>query len=456
MVKQSIAVCVAVAAAVTAANGQAVKVKVELEHEVYTYAWPGNGADAFWCTGNTTIVRHGRDVYATGLEVLPKAANPNNVRWLLFAGRGGGKLRRIADGGKTHEREPSPIGCFKDGRLLLTTNPIKADLKNATPRVLEFTPGKNFTSYRTLTPRWAPGFIANQHTYRSFSVDAANNEFILFYQYPPQNDTYWSFYSKGKWVSQGKIPYPRVMYGTRGAPLRTCYAATQITDGAVHYLGVSDVQEPIEKFRGMTSGWVFRRLYDNRTGKFHKWVQIADHDDTDGYVYPLDIFVEKVKTVKEVKKVEGAKRADRVHILWYEREISSRPAVRKKFLRGRKQRIALNYSIIRGGKVVSTKPIVEWKQGDTKPKPGRSARFHVTPKGKFHVVYYASKNYIVELRDGRPVGRPTLIPLAKPLRVFMTPGIRSGSTPSQYLDILGELRRGRGTSTVRYARVLIR
>ncbi len=57
---------------------------VEAEYHVYNIDKPNNGSGPMWCRGSTCLVRHGKDVFASGLELIPKQKPLNNVRWTLF------------------------------------------------------------------------------------------------------------------------------------------------------------------------------------------------------------------------------------------------------------------------------------------------------------------------------------------------------------------------------------
>jgi len=418
-------------------------VRVEAEQTVYTYAWPGNGADAFW-TSSPTIVRHGETVYASGIEVMPKARNPNNLRWTLFKSTGG-RLVRIADGGDTREREPCPLGLSRDGSLLLSSNPVTKDHDQSTAHILSFPPQASGGAYEVSTPKWVDKFQANQHSYRSFSADAANNTVMLFYQNPMIHQTHWVCYKNGELVKNGKIDYPRGMYGTRGVVMRVCYPAMQIKDYAVHYIGVTDIQEPIPEIAKTRSAWVFRRLRymwtpDIRTQTFSKWIEIANHDATDGYVKAMDIHIDS---------------PTRARILWFERELTTVPALRKSLAANRKQRIAVNCSVMENGKLISTTPVVEWREGEPgDSKPVRAVRFHKSKSGRLYVLYRTGVTHrIAELKKDGVAGDSVQIPLKNPCLLYFTASPRSGSTPSDTIDFLGQSKWGRHPHSVYYARI---
>ena len=57
---------------------------VEAEEVVYQYLPADNGSGPMWCNGSTSIVRTGKEVYASGIETVPGWKPLNNCRWMLF------------------------------------------------------------------------------------------------------------------------------------------------------------------------------------------------------------------------------------------------------------------------------------------------------------------------------------------------------------------------------------
>jgi hypothetical protein len=95
---------------------------VEIEETIYSYTPANNGAGPMWGHGNTSIVRRGEDVFASGLETLQDIQPLNNTRWMLFKRDDNGW--HLAQADETGlQREPCPLGVFSDGRVLLSTNP---------------------------------------------------------------------------------------------------------------------------------------------------------------------------------------------------------------------------------------------------------------------------------------------------------------------------------------------
>ncbi len=422
---------------------------VEVEEDVYRYQPADNGAGPMWTAGNTCIVRVGDQVLASGLETLPDYKPLNNVRWTLFKrGDEGWSLQARGDG--THEREPCPLVAFPDGRVLLSTNPndSKPDEYDgkATPQILQFSARNPKQPLETLLPQWDREIRFHGHTYRSFAADGRRGELILFYN-TAYDMAYWSFRdARGRWAKQGTLEFPFGAEYDEPQPIRVCYPNVALKDRKVYFCGVSDIIEPYKAWRdykkeltGRDWDYDFRRLFftwsdDITTGRFRPWVEVASRDKTCGWIFPNDLYVAD----------DGA-----VHILWSERALDER--LREKFFPEAKQSIALNYAIVRDGKVTVRRPVQEWKEGEASGERAGNGRFQVTPDGRLFVFYYVggsvSENRLVEvLPDG--FSAPVKVPLQKPLSSFYTATPRAGCAPSHTLDLLGDIG-----GTLRYARV---
>jgi hypothetical protein len=120
----------------------------------------------------------------------------------------------------------------------------------------------------------------------------------------------------------------------------------------------------------------------------------------------------------------------------------------------------LNHAVVRGGKVIHRRTIME-SQGGTSGLSGSASRFHVTPDHRLFVVYRffdagkdgrrRMENRIVEILPDGATGTPVRIPLEKPFISFFTTTVRAGSPPSWTLEMLGQ--RERVPDTISYARV---
>jgi len=431
---------------------------VEAEEEVYQYLPADNGAGPMWCGGSTCIVRIGKEVFASGLETVPERKPLNNCRWMLLGRSKKGWVKKHIDmEGRT--REPSPIAVFHDGRFFLSANPTLTapDTYNgpARPEILQFKKSDDKMKFGRLLPVWSGNPPFTEHSYRSLAADGNAGELILF-----QNIEYthaeWSFLdSKGKWSAQGKLEWPFGSDYEEPEPIRVCYPNVMLKDRAVYFCGVSDIIEPKKQWRkfkrkltGKEWDYDFRRLFftwsdDITTGKFHQWLEITSREETCGWIFPADLWAAPDRSI---------------HILWTERALDER--LREKFFPGQKQSHALNYAIIRDGKVELRRTLAIAEEGVSDLIPG-PARFHITPENRLFVVYFikgtdasgrpVAENRLAEIMpDGNP-GTSVALHLKQPFSSFFTATVRAGSKPSPTLDMLGILNGVK--NTISYARI---
>jgi len=431
---------------------------IEIEEPVYTYTNANNGAGPMWCGGSTCLVRSGDHVFASGLETVAAAAPLNNCRWLLFHREAKGWERVRVDEGRT--REPSPLAAFPAGAVFLSANPTlgagpQPNGGPARPEVWEFAARNPRAAPVAVTPVWQGTPPFTEHSYRSFAADGAAGELVLF-----QNIGYthaeWTFRDRaGNWSARGRLKWPWGAEYDKPEPIRVCYPNVALHNRAVYFFGVSDVIEPYPAWRefkraltGQQWDYDFRRLFytwtpDITKQPFAEWVEIASRDRTCGWLSPGDLWLAP----------DGA-----VHLLWSERAIDER--LRAKFFPEAKQSHMLNYAVVRAGKVVQRRTLLE----STEAKPGlvgSAGRFHVTPDHRLFVMYYASgteasgrnvaENRIMEILAEGATGDPVRLPLAKPFTSYFTTTERGGSPPSRTLEMLGQ-RAGDG-NTISYARV---
>jgi hypothetical protein len=430
----------------TVSKGRNLHPVAEAEEEVYRYLPADNGAGPMWCGGSTSIVRIGKKVFASGLETMPEWKPLNNCRWLLFERSEKGWIQKLADKeGRT--REPSPVAAFHDGRFFLSANPTLTGPDDrdgpAQPEILLFNKPDDQMRFEQLLPVWAGNPPFTEHSYRSLAADGASGELILF-----QNIGYthaeWSFLNAGgKWSAQGKLEWPWGAGYEVPEPVRVCYPNVMLKDRAVYFCGVSDIIEPKKVWRdykreitGKEWDYDFRRLFftwsdDITSGKFHPWIEIASREETCGWIFPADLWVAP----------DGA-----VHLLWTERALDER--LREKFFPEAKQSHALNYAIVRKGKVEVRRTLALAGEGGSNEIPS-AARFQIAPGNRLLVVYFVKgsnaagqpvvENRLLELTsDGFP-GTPVTLPLKHPFSSFFTATVRAGSKPSSTLDMLGTL-----------------
>jgi hypothetical protein len=404
-----------------------------------------------WCFGNTCIVRHGDTVYASGVERVAGSIPLNNIRWALWR-RDAGGWRQLLRDEIERTREPSPLGIFPDGRLLLSVNPTLTGPGDrsgpAEPRILELVDGDPGPKTNTLLPEWEGKPEFTEHSYRSFALDGANRELFLM-QNVGYSHAAWTYLDgEGKWSANGCLYFPWEDGYDTPQHVRICYPTVALRDGSVFLCGVSDIHEPNEKWaeykRKITGGnwdYDFRRLFytsctDVRNGKFEGWIEISSRDATAGWITPCDLWV-------------GPR--GRIHVLWLERAIDER--LRERFFPGKKQEISLNHGIIYGTRLERREIIAQKREGSSESIPG-TGRFHPHPDGRLFVIYSLGReddigreNCLVEiLEDGSP-GPVISVPLRTPLSRFFTATQRAGCPPSTFIDMLGEHE-----GTMRYAR----
>ncbi len=433
------------------------RVRVEIEEEVYRYEPADNGAGPMWCSGSTCLVRSGQSVFASGLETLKEYQPLNNCRWLLY-GRGDGGWQLLCADPQGRTREPCPLVVFDDGRLFLSANPTLTEPTAhggpAQPEILQFRVDDPKAPPQKIVPQWegAPPFT--EHSYRSFAADGPRGELVLF-QNIGYTHSVWAFLDRnGKWHS-GKLNWPFGKEYPKPQPIRVCYPTVALKDHAVHFFGVSDIVEPYPQWRaykkkltGRNWDYDFRRLFytwcdDITQGDFHSWIEVASRDQTCGWLFPCDLWVDP---------------NGRVHLLWTERAIDTR--LREKFFPNAKQSHSLNWALVNNGRVLKRRALLVAEEGGANEIP-RAARFHITPDGRLFVLFYVSgsnaegrrisENRLVELQpDGTP-GPVITIPLKHPMTNFFTATVRAGSAPSDWIDLLGT--RAGGGNTICYVRL---
>jgi len=430
---------------------------VECEEEVYSYTPANNGAGPLWTHGNTSIVRVGEEVFASGIETLPDYKPLNNVRWMLFRRQPEGwKLQARGEG--THEREPCPLVAFPAGRILLSINPNACGPEEhdgtASPQILEFAAADVRQPLRTLRPSWDREIRFHAHTYRSFAADGPRGETLLIYN-TAYDRAYWTFLdAEGRWSRQGALEFPFGKEYDEPQPIRICYPTVALRNRAVHFCGVSDIVEPYKAWREFKQeltkqkwDYDFRRLFYTwcddiaGEGRFHDWVEVASRDRTCGWIFPCDLHVAD----------DG-----RVHILWTERALDER--LRPKFFPDQKQSVALNYAVIERGAVTRRLTLQEWLEGGASAERPGEGRFQVLPDGRLLVFYFVggkdaqgkalAENRLVEVLADGTLGNAVRVPLQTPLSSFFTATPRAGCAPALVIDLLGNV----GT-TMRYARI---
>jgi hypothetical protein len=427
---------------------------VEIEEEIYRYEPANNGAGPMWCHGNTCIVRVGDAVFVSGLKTIPGARPLNNCLPLLYQRTDRGWSLLYEGNGRT--REPCPLACFPRGKVFLSINPTLAKADDyggpAKPQILEFAAAAPATVAVTQEPIWTGAPPFTEHSYRSFVADGTDEELLLL-----QNIGYdhaeWAFRDRaGKWSAQGVLAWPAGASYEPPRPVRLCYPAVALAHRAVHFCGVSDIEEPYPAWRaykkeltGQNWDYDFRRLFytwsdDITAGAFHGWIEVSSRDKTCGWIFPMDIAV----------RPNGD-----VFLLWSERAIDER--LREKFFPGEKQRYSLECAVIRAGRLVSRTAIVEGGDDRGGERPG-DGRFVAADPERLFVLYYVSgtdargtalsENRVVEILPAGVPGTPVTIRLSQPLSAFFTTTPRAGCIPSRTVELLGS-----AGAAMRFARI---
>lgn len=435
---------------------------VEIEEDLYRFEPANNGAGPMWCHGSTCLVRIGDDLFASGLETLKDAKPLNNCRWNLYH-RSAQGWQKVCSDASGRTREPCPLVGFPDGRLFLSANPTRSPDPNAysgpaRPEILEFAIQDPSGAAQILRPVWSGQPKFSEHSYRSFAADGPNHELILF-----QNIGYthaeWAFLDRsGLWSAQGQLKWPWGASYEEPRAIRVCYPNVAIHDRAVHFCGVSDIIEPNKQWRafkkeltGRQWDYDFRRLFytwtpDISSADFRPWVEIASREKTCGWVSPGDLWLAP----------DG-----NVHILWTERALDER--LREKFFPDAKQSHALNYAVVRNGRVLLRRTLLVAEEGKSNEQPGRG-RFHVTADNRLLVFFYVhgsdasgqrvSENRLLEILPDGTVRPAVRVPLEKPFTSSFTATVRAGTPPSDTLELLG-MREGAG-ATISFARIKVR
>jgi len=134
--------------------------------------------------------------------------------------------------------------------------------------------------------------------------------------------------------------------------------------------------------------------------------------------------------------------------------------LRAKFFPEAKQSHAVNYAVVREGKIILRRTLMLAEEG----KPGLTGswpRFQVTPDNRLFVICYASgkgaegkvvsENRLIEIHPSGEVSAPVAVPFKKSFTAYFTATVRGGSPPSKTLELLGQ-REG-APLTLSYARV---
>ena len=268
---------------------------VEVEEDVYSYQPADNGAGPLWCYGSTCIVRVKGDVFISGRETLEGFKPLNNCRWILLARTDRG-WETVQRDGKHRTREPCPLVCFPDGRVLLSANPTRtgpeAQAGPAQPQMLAFSAKDQAAPYETIIPTWDDSPTFTEHSYRAFAADGPNGELILL-NIHGHECYHWTVRDReGNWSASGRLVFPWGADYEEPERIRLCYPEIVLQNQAVHFLGISDIIEPNREWRaykreltGRDWDYDFRRLFyawtpDIKNEPFREWIEVASREAT--------------------------------------------------------------------------------------------------------------------------------------------------------------------------------
>jgi hypothetical protein len=462
--------------------------QVEVEEVVYNYVNPNNGSGPFWCRGSPILVRNNEDVFVSGIETLnqyqPVKDKPysaiNNLRWMLYKRETNGWKLQQADE-KDRTREPSPIGILSDGRLVMSVNPTldkdpnKAGTSNQ-PRILEFSVSDPKAPYKTLLPEWKDNPPFTEHSYRTFSVDRENNEYILF-QNISSLYAEWAFrHRTGKWTT-GQLQWlPRVndpIPPFDDKNLRLVYPVVVLKNREVHFCGNAAINqwsrihnmedakkfgiEDIQGLGGRIAGMRFRRIYytwtpDITQNGFSTFLEIANSYENGESIRVEDMW---------------ADRGGVVHLLWHKNPIYKE--IRDKNFPDIKRVWSINYVRIKKGEILLKSVLLETGDG-VKVTPFNDllkdysisqCRFQILPDDRLFVIFHISgrnksgeltrENRIMEVYSNGSAGMSAIIPMKSPMSTFFTATPRGGSLPSKIIDLVGSSDNVSGQ--VQYAKI---
>jgi len=331
------------------------------------------------------------------------------------------------------------------------------------PQILEFSVSNLKGPYKTLMPEWVgnPGFT--EHTYRTFSADNENNEFILFNNSRGGNYEEWAFCDRnGKWYP-GRLdmkPYvddPIPVYNEKFMGLS--YPSVVLKNREAHYFGcvalnkwsrIQNLQDAekvglndiIGRGGGAIAGGRFRRVCylwtpDVTKTAFSDWIEIDNTHENGENIRVTDMWQDPDGTM---------------HLLWHQTPVNLR--LRDQFWPDIKRVYAMKYAQVKNGEGLLKKSLVESGDSENQEKiEGMEkysigwGRFHVTDDNRLFMIFYVSgitpdgsqkaENRILEVYKDGSVSPSRKIPLKDPMSFFMTATHRGGTLPSKTIDVVG-------------------
>jgi hypothetical protein len=340
---------------------------------------------------------------ATGTIIVTEAAR-HNIRWTLWK-------RLLSTWTKVYtstkkEREPAPIACLPDGKIVISgnpctdqTNPYDVDALT-TPLISTFTPD-TWTPVET-NPTWyySAGFF--DHSYRTMTVDRSTGELFLIQNYELTKGEWAYRDAAGTWSLNGELFWE--------SGYRITYPVTIVRNKAVYILGRTS-----NNSTGTEVRLVFSYTLDISKYAFSAWYEVRAISPGDDAVQEMDMWL--------------APNGD-LHILWKETPLTYHG-----------DRYLMKYGLIHEGALTVTRIVADYADGDG--PMAEYARFHATNDGRLFIIYSASRwsaTSIMAIREvlaDTTLGTAVTIPITTPMKVFFTSTERGGSPSTDIVDLYG-------------------
>jgi len=450
-------------------------VRVEVDEvvcELPAYEVTNNGSGMFWSSGSAQMVRVGDRLFVSAFEAVPGAAPLNNARWALYERRAEGWKFCQRDE-KDRTREPCSLATSHDGRLLMSVNPTLAPLVPAPakaaggparPEFLEFDLTHPEREPQHLVPHWSEAPKFTEHSYRAFSADGKNGEFILFNKVGT-SQTAWAFLDRsGAWKT-GLLTWPKgedpkySVWHDEYTPVN--YANVILSNRQSHYLGQSPINiwnriDPAktETWGRDKWGWRMRRLHytwtpDIKSKPFAEWIVLDDTMDDGGTVGLGDSWLAP----------DG-----RLHVVWQREPIH--PKLRDTHFPDIKRDWRMCYGVLKDGTILDKRILLAGGETAGPLRPTGyigHPRFHSTPD---HTIYVLCNlvgttpqttaqtgTYAMRIESDGSASVPVRIPFACSIpSAFFTATPRAGNRLTEAADLLiADTVDGRPVA--RYARI---
>lgn len=425
-----------------------------LEEKISNWHNSPDRTTPLWSRGSPTIVRYGETLYATVMEPVFNAIEPNNLILNVYRRDKNSSWTLMYRDENNLQREPCPVMLSPKGELIITSNPTylekcttgKPAYHSASiPLIYVFDLNQDFPGHpRIIIPKWNKEYPFNAHSYRAGTIDSSTGDYFLMNLYNNCNEKQaWSLLDNmHHTIRTGKIRYP----------LRSCYQSMALRDNAVHILSVSDIVEPVQEWKdykyqvtGRSWDYDFRTIYyaysdDIRSSDFLEPIVIDSSEETCGKAFGLDIFVDE---------------AGRAHLLYTMRNIWH-SFMRDKFFPDLPLLSAIKYCIVEKGSVIFRRTIDETSiLKDEQDSSDYTGFFYETESGAPGVVFRRCNSGDEERANGWYLANNIH---DESMSVQLLPGVeitdgfngkrRNGSDLSGSIDIYGITK-----DEIRYVRI---